>query len=78
MACAISAGNYVHTHNYVFFNNKGNLESCKSIDDKNSPFDLDYVVDYIVNNQEVIENDSRWLEIRQSVYENDKSMTNKS
>lgn len=76
LACAISAGNYTHTHNYVFFNNKGNLESCNNIDDENSLFNLHEVIDYIINNQEEIENDSRWSAIRQSAYENDLSMIN--
>ena len=50
-------GDFNPTHEYFWFNGYANLESDYDIDGEKSPFYIDELVDYIVENEEDFEND---------------------
>lgn len=50
-------GDFDPTHKYFWFNGYANLESAYGIDGEKSPFYIDDLVDYIVENEEDFGND---------------------
>ena len=50
-------GGFNPTHEYFWFNGYGNLESDNWIDGEKSPFYIDELVEYIVENEENFGND---------------------
>ena len=44
-------GDYRYNDNYFCFNGYANLDSFDYVDDKNSPYDEDMLIDYIIENE---------------------------
>ena len=58
IARACCYGDFCAAHEWFWFNSYGNLESCDfPIIDGDSPFSLNNVVDYIVENNDPLHND---------------------